>query len=66
MSIQDDLSTVESVLIETVAKWEIGKISAGLYYIWQKKRKNIKAGGQSNLISLANWLESRVVLPKIV
>ena len=28
--------------------------------------EDIKAKGQSNLIYLANWLESRVVLPKMV
>lgn len=30
----------------------------------RKKRKSIKANGQSNLIFLANWVESRVVLPR--
>ena len=30
----------------------------------RKKGKNIKANGQSNMISLANWPESHVVLPR--
>jgi len=36
----------------------LGKISLGPYYIQKKKTKNIKADGKSNLLSLANWLES--------
>jgi len=28
--------TVESGLIQTVAKLEVGKISVGLYYMWKK------------------------------
>ena len=41
--------------------------------MWKKKAKNIKANGESNMISLANWPESRVALrrwcksaPKVV
>ena len=48
---------VDSGQIETVSK-EIVNIGVGLYSMWKKKRKSIKANGQSNLISLANWLGS--------
>jgi len=30
------VATVESGLIQTVAKLEVGKISVGLYYMWKK------------------------------
>ena len=44
--------------IETVTRRKVGKISIGLYYIQEKKTKNIKVDGKSNLLSHANWLES--------
>jgi len=52
------VNTVTTAYIETVAKgrWKIFALSYTLCGI--KRRKNIKADGKSNLVSLADWLES--------
>ena len=55
--------TVTTVYIETVAKGGGKNLALSYTLCGRKRRKNIKADGKSNLVSLANWLESRVVCP---